>query len=563
MNNLKTLILVGVLGMLYACQKPNVTDTQSDSKLSNTNTVASLPLNAGGFVSNARNLNIIYFVPSDNPAVSGYKERLSDLLIHFQGFITAEMTRNGYGGKTLGLPLDSTTNRVKIITIQGAQPQANYPYSTTAANAIISEINAYRSTHPQEFSTTYHNLIILPQRTDGGGQPFFGLGRNCFALDNPNISLAAMPTTTSAYIGGLFHELGHGLNLPHNKEKVSEAPVLGTSLMGSGNSTYGKTGKKTFLSEGDCAILFRNELFQPSVVPGQYGSLTTNVSLTEAYYNTATSKMVISGTFTSNQTLANVLYYFDPVSSPTNTDHDSPMWVNAPSGNTFHIEMPVSDLHSLGNTSYNFTIRLLAENGNISAKGYSFSFVNGIPKFAGNTTTVTQNCSYGGYNITLPYGSYTTAELIALGVANNDVSGIKVPMTGVRVRLYDQDNFAGTPLLMTASADCLAGSYGFNDKTSSVIVEPYGGGGTAKFYKHCSYGGYEVELPVGGYTTAELVAKGISDNDISGALLSPNIRVTLYDQDYFKGSSYVLNATNSCITSFNDKASSVLIEYVN
>ncbi|KAF5277311.1 hypothetical protein FQR65_LT16029 [Abscondita terminalis] len=111
------------------------------------------------------------------------------------------------------------------------------------------------------------------------------------------------------------------------------------------------------------------------------------------------------------------------------------------------------------------------------------------------------------YNITLPYGSYTTAELSALGVANNDVSGIKVPMTGVRVRLYDQDNFAGTPLLMTTSADCLAGSYGFNDKTSSVIVEPYGGGGSAKFYKTLQLCGYEVELPVGGYTTAELIVK--------------------------------------------------------
>jgi hypothetical protein len=42
----------------------------------------------------------------------------------------------------------------------------------------------------------------------------------------------------SFYIGGIAHELGLGLGLPHHAQSPIESLIIGTSLMGSGNLTY-------------------------------------------------------------------------------------------------------------------------------------------------------------------------------------------------------------------------------------------------------------------------------------------------------------------------------------
>ncbi|MGS2761653.1 hypothetical protein [Sinomicrobium sp. M5D2P9] len=419
-----------------------------------------------GFVTHPENLNIVYFVPTDNPAVADYEERLSELLIYFQDYVKSEMDRNGFGQKTFGLPVDTINNRVKLVTIQGEHDQATYDYGS--GSSIISEINAYKQVHPEDFSSE-HTLIILPERTDGGSQPFYGSGRSCFALDNPNIKVEEIPVTSSNYIGGMLHELGHGLGLSHNKATVSEQQSLGTSLMGSGNTTFGR--QPTFITEVDCAILNRNQIFQSTPVPDIYEGATTTAS-PQLTFDDVTQSLHVQGSFTSDKTVSDILFWLDPnvnnEGSGVNKDYNSVGWRGVVlSGNTYSINLPVQEIQDHGDWPYELKVKLLMQNGTIKTHTYSFEFVNG--EYTPETKVgVYQHSSYNGWGVELEAGSYTTSQLVALGGIDNDISSVRVPL-GLKVTLYSEDNFTGESYEVTTGNVSFLSA--FNDKTSSIIVE--------------------------------------------------------------------------------------------
>jgi hypothetical protein len=90
--------------------------------------------------------------------------------------------------------------------------------------------------------------------------------------------------------------------------------------------------------------------------------------------------------------------------------------------------------------------------------------------------TVYQHCSYGGYAIPLPEGTFTLADLISRGMLkDNDISSLRVT-SGYRIILYDGDNASGASLIKTADDDCLVND-SFNDRATSVKVEKSTGGG--------------------------------------------------------------------------------------
>ena len=79
-----------------------------------------------------------------------------------------------------------------------------------------------------------------------------------------------------------------------------------------------------------------------------------------------------------------------------------------------------------------------------------------------------EHCINAGLSSRLNPGSYDTA---ALGLADNALSSVQVPK-GLRVTLFENANFQGRTLTLTASAKCLGDpEYNFNDITSSIKVE--------------------------------------------------------------------------------------------
>ena len=339
--------------------------------------------------SQSANLNVIYFIPNDVAVPTEYHRRISEILIQFQDFVKAEMIRNGYGAKTFSLLKDNAKNRIKLIVINGKFGKATYPYSG-GSGAVITEINEYKAAHPTDF-TSEHNLIIIPSyETDvtksPGGPPFYGLGRSCFALDYSQMDKAYLGTTgtlgnwATTWIGGLVHELGHGLNLPHNCQKVSENATLGMALMWAGNSTYGKS--KTFLTAADCAILNVNQVFNSTAIT--YGTVNSSITRIYAKYDEAKAAIVLSGKYTSSVPVKDVIYYNDPnvnnEGTGVNRDYNAVTWASKPINNdSFYVEMPLAEMKDKSSWPFELKVKLVCENGTVKETIYNYDFLNNIP----------------------------------------------------------------------------------------------------------------------------------------------------------------------------------------
>ncbi len=224
-----------------------------------------------GLIPSEHQLNVIYFHGTDSQPIADYERRISELLLYVQQYYGKEMARNGLGAHSFGLQMKENGN-VNIHLVKGSKPHAAYAYGT-GHNACLEEVNAYLDAVPGRRGSK-HTFVIMPTHYDEkyndlnpGGVPFYGLGTNCFALDYAHFDISHLGQNTrkghllTKWYGGFAHELGHGLNLPHNKGIKSKNATLGTALMGAGNYTFGL--RPTYITLPSCRILAHSELFVP------------------------------------------------------------------------------------------------------------------------------------------------------------------------------------------------------------------------------------------------------------------------------------------------------------
>ncbi len=331
-----------------------------------------------GFTSDHKyNLNVVYFVPTDNPAKPEYERRLSDIMLSAQTYYGNQMKLNGYGFKTFGLFTNPSKTRIKIITIPAKYTYDKY--TTDHLNDIVAEVEAYFTAHPGSKSGE-HSLVISPSIPSGIGNPYVGYGKYCFWPDRGE------EVTSTTGLGGLMHELGHGINLDHNRQRESRIndPNYGTSLMGSGNGTYGKS--PTFLTEADCAILNTNQVFQTNTSITYYGAVTAKIKRMYASYSTTKGAIIVSGRFTSSVPVTNVTYYLDPNNNNegvgVNKDYNAVTWSTKVIGlDSFYVEMPMTEMNNSykANNPAELKVKLIHENGRITNTTFNFNFLNNIP----------------------------------------------------------------------------------------------------------------------------------------------------------------------------------------
>jgi hypothetical protein len=179
---------------------------------------------------------------------------------------------------------------------------------------------------------------------------------------------------------------------------------------------------------------------------------------------------------------------------------------------------------------------------------------------AQNNIGLYENCNYSGKKYFLSAGSYSKYQM---KIENDMLSSMQIP-NGMRVTIYEHDNFKGSSSTYTSDIACLPGTW--NDNTSSLVVENlnyqpgYNQNDYITFYNDCYSKGYSQSLPPGTYYGNQL---GSLKLNISSFTIYGNLRVKVYtSSDNASGYSYTFDATQNCLgSSYSDKIRSLVIEY--
>ncbi|RBP35878.1 NPCBM/NEW2 domain-containing protein [Roseimicrobium gellanilyticum] len=243
-----------------------------------------------------RKLHVIYWTPADREPQPLWRERLSRVMETTADFYEKEMKRMGFPVRRIPLDHDAD-GLLKIHLVKGEQPYAHYDVKsgseirreclpTLRKAGVIKDLSG-----DSETIVIFCNMSVwdAEKRTMRQNSPYYAGGSarsgTAWQVDSPLLDPALLAVKdqrlkdgqygdisvgryNSIFVGGVIHELGHALGLPHNKERPDEAALFGTALMGSGNRTYGEDlrgeGKGSFLTLAHAMRLASHPLFTGS-----------------------------------------------------------------------------------------------------------------------------------------------------------------------------------------------------------------------------------------------------------------------------------------------------------
>lgn len=220
-------------------------------------------------------LNVVFFKPSDYNLTQDIINNISDMTLYIQQWYQVQMELNGYGKKTFGL-VTNQFGKVRVHVIEDSNSSSYYfnketadPYSTLPE--LKAKIDNYFNSHPG-YKAGSHTLVLSNEETlirfVGSGQYAFARSTD-FELSSTGKYIESLELMNTDRLGGIMHELGHALNLPHNCQRASDLP--GVALMSFGNHTYEDGGEeKVFLTASSTAILDVCEAFNKTTNGVQY-----------------------------------------------------------------------------------------------------------------------------------------------------------------------------------------------------------------------------------------------------------------------------------------------------
>lgn len=284
-----------------------------------------------------RKLHLICWRPNDREYPADNAERLTRIMEHIQNFYADEMERMGLGRRSIQLDYDEVGKMV-IHHVVGSAPFADYkkPEGQRVKADCWPVLKAAGLDPDRETVVIFTNLSNWdPEKnTFFHKSPYYASGnhRGGIAwqlaspeLDTKNLKLKepmiqdgeygeiSLGKHNSIFIGGIAHELGHGLGLPHCRERDDEKAAYGTALMGSGNRTYGDElrgeGTGSFLTLAHGLRLASHPQFSGSV---KGMNLPAKATFSEMRVTPVKQHFVVTGKVTSPIPVYALIAYLDP-----------------------------------------------------------------------------------------------------------------------------------------------------------------------------------------------------------------------------------------------------------
>ncbi len=289
-----------------------------------------------------RRLRFVYFVPTDREPAKDYRQRLTRVIDETIKFYSQQIADYGLKAQPLAVDRDDD-GLLRFVMVKAKQPwlaynNKAYPYGEKIRNECMPALEA-AGIDPQCETIAVFTAVMQwddAKRRFRQSSPYQGGGNArhgfCWQIDappldpvhlsekTPNIDDGEYGTVSigkwnSLFVGGVIHELGHALGLPHNSQRPDQRASRGTSLMGSGNRVYGEQlrgeGRGTFLTFADAVRLVSHPLFSGSDKglhtrrprPAQFDGLDVQSD---------GRKLVVTGNVVSQPATYAVLAYTDP-----------------------------------------------------------------------------------------------------------------------------------------------------------------------------------------------------------------------------------------------------------
>ncbi len=284
-----------------------------------------------------RAVHLVYWTPADREPAPRYRERLTAVFEETQRFFAKEMERNGFGPRTIQL-MKEPDGFCRIHLVRGTEKYANYERKSgdKIRRECVPVLRAAGLDPDKETIVIFCNMANWDpdKRTMSQNSPYYASGTNrngtAWQVDSPLLDLALLEARgpklrdgeygfispgryNSIFIGGVIHELGHALGLPHNEERPDQKESLGTALMGSGNRTYGEErrgeGKGTILTLGEAMRLASHPMFSGSVKGFETKS---NAQLTDVKLEAHGSTFTFSARVVADPPAYAIIGYTDP-----------------------------------------------------------------------------------------------------------------------------------------------------------------------------------------------------------------------------------------------------------
>jgi hypothetical protein len=284
-----------------------------------------------------RLLRVVYWTPADTEPAPQYRERLTRAMKYVQNYYASQMESYGLGRRTIGLEL-AGDGLLKLRVVRGSKPFDRYATESGGeVRADCVKVLLAEGIEPDnETVVIFCNLSRWDpeKRTMRQTSPYYAAGthRNgtAWQVDSPLLDPELLAKTeprlrdgqygdisvgryNSIFVGGVAHELGHALGLPHCREAAGEKTTRGSALMGSGNRTMGEElrgeGRGSFLTIPHALKLASHPQFSGSV---KRMLDQADVKWIDWSFKAAEQNILVSGRIAGQPSVYLVIGYADP-----------------------------------------------------------------------------------------------------------------------------------------------------------------------------------------------------------------------------------------------------------